>query len=80
MSPKGCTVAGSAPEFTTESVTVNMYLSSTEMTRLKIRPAPLSQVSVTGWLGVSVLRSAVQTVSRLGVFRPLGLTNPVSAQ
>ena len=51
---------------------MNMYLSSTAMTRLKTRPAPLSQVSVTGWSGVSVLTSAVQTVSRLGVLAPLG--------
>ena len=36
------------------SVIVNMYLSSTATTRLKMRPAPLSQVSVTGCVGVSV--------------------------
>ena len=69
-------VAVTPLELATESVIVNMYLSSTAMTRLKTRPAPLSQVSVTGWSGVSVLTSAVQTVSRLGVLTPLPLDEP----
>jgi hypothetical protein len=58
-----------------------MYLSSMAMTRLNFSPAPLSQVSVTGFVAVSVVESALHTVWRLGVFT-LGasVTKPVSAQ
>ena len=51
-------MTGSAPLFSTESLTVNMYLSSTEMTRLNFSPAPLSQVSVTGLSALSFVASA----------------------
>jgi len=58
-----------------------MYLSSTAMTRVNLSPAPLSQVSVTGFAAVSFVASAVQTVSRFGVFTPgASVTKPVSAQ
>ena len=40
--------------WSTLSATVNMYWSSSEMTRVKTRPWPLSQVRVTGWPGESV--------------------------
>ena len=43
-----------------------MYLSSTAMIRLKTRPAPLSQVRVTGMPGESVLPSAVQSGVAVG--------------
>ena len=52
---------------------VNMYLSSTAMTRLKTRPAPLFQVSVTGFSVRQRVFAAVQTVSRVGVLAPPAL-------
>jgi hypothetical protein len=47
MSLWDCTVAGVA-RVRDRIRDVNMYLSSTATTRLNTRPAPLSQVSVTG--------------------------------
>ena len=35
----------------TLSATLNMYLSSIAMTRVKVRPWPLSQLKLTGWPG-----------------------------
>ena len=68
---KGCSVAGASPLFSTESVIVNMYLSSTEITRLKTRPSPLSQVSVTGCVGVRALRvGGPDGCPALGVLAP----------
>jgi hypothetical protein len=57
-----------------------MYLSSTAISRRKISPWPLSQVSVTGCAGVSVRALAVQTASAVGVgTAPPAGTQPNSA-
>src|SRR5437764_8576117 len=52
------------------------------MVRLKTRPSPLSQVNVTGWLGVRLaLAGAVHSVFASGTLAlvPLAATSPCSA-
>src|SRR3954467_10344838 len=62
----GCSVTGAPLRFSTVSLTVNIDLASTAISRRNTRPAPLSQVSVTGLPGASAWASAVQTVSGVG--------------
>jgi hypothetical protein len=62
----GAMVIGWALKLATVSLTVNRYWASMAMRRVKRRPAPLSQVRVTGVVGVRVAPS----VRRQGVFGP----------
>ena len=69
-------VIGWVPRFCTVSATVNMYWSSMEITRVKRRPWPLSQVRVTGEVGVSV-EPAVRLQGVFGPGTPPATLGPV---